>query len=38
MGFIASVGYKIGSLGAMLARPVVVKLKTKDGEVVSGDS
>ena len=38
MGFIASVGYKIGSLGAMLARPIVVKLKTKDGEVVSGDS
>jgi len=38
MGFIASIGYKIGSLGAMLARPLVVKLKTKNGEILSENS
>jgi len=38
MGFVASIGYKIGSLGAMLARPVIVKLKTKEGEIVSEDA
>lgn len=38
MGFVASIGYKIGALGAMLARPVVVKLKTPNGELVSEDS
>ena len=38
MGFIASIGYKIGSLGAMLARPVIVKLKTKNGEISTEDS
>jgi len=27
MGFIASIGYKIGSLGTLLARPINVKLK-----------
>ena len=38
MGFIASVGYKIGSLGALLARPVVVKLKTKNAEDVINEN
>ena len=27
MGFLASIGYRIGSLGAQLVRPIVVKLK-----------
>lgn len=30
MGFIASIGFKIASLGVMLVRPVVVKLKAKE--------
>lgn len=38
MGFVAGVGYKIGSLGTMLARPVIVKLKTKNSELISEDS
>ena len=29
MGFMGSVGYKLGSLGVMLLRPVVVKMKEK---------
>ena len=33
MGFIASVGAKLANIGAMLVRPIVVKLKAK--EVVS---
>lgn len=31
MGFIVSVGFKIASLGAMLVRPVNVKLRAKEG-------
>ncbi|OGM31580.1 hypothetical protein A3D00_02430 [Candidatus Woesebacteria bacterium RIFCSPHIGHO2_02_FULL_38_9] len=30
MGFLGSVGYKIASLGVMLARPIIVKLRTKE--------
>lgn len=30
MGFVASVGYKLASLGVMLVRPIVVKLKAKE--------
>ena len=30
MGFLASVGYKLASLGVMLVRPIVVKLKAKE--------
>lgn len=30
MGFIASIGYKLASLGVMLVRPIVVKLKSKE--------
>lgn len=30
MGFIASVGFKLASLGVMLVRPIVVKLKAKE--------
>jgi hypothetical protein len=30
MGFLGGIGYKIGSIGAMLVRPVVVKLKAKE--------
>lgn len=30
MGFIASMGYKLASLGVMLVRPIVVKLKAKE--------
>ncbi len=38
MGFIASIGYKIGSLGVLLARPVVVRLKASSGQVISENS
>lgn len=30
MGFIASAGFKLASLGVMLARPIVVKLRAKE--------
>jgi hypothetical protein len=30
MGFLASIGYKLASLGIMLVRPIVVKLKSKE--------
>lgn len=30
MGFLASIGYKVASLGIMMLRPVVVKLQSKD--------
>lgn len=30
MGFIVSVGYKVASLGTMLARPINVKLRAKE--------
>lgn len=33
MGFIASVGYKIASLGTQLIRPIVVKMKAKEEDV-----
>jgi hypothetical protein len=32
MGFLASIGYKLASLGIMMLRPVVVKLIGKDAE------
>ncbi len=35
MGFIASIGFKIASLGTLLVRPVVVKLKTKENSPVT---
>lgn len=38
MGFIASIGYKIGSLGVMLSRPIIVNLKSKESETQSVDS
>ncbi len=31
-GFVASVGYKLASLGVLLVRPIVVKVKEKDGK------
>lgn len=31
MGFIASIGFKIASLGTMMVRPIVVKMKTQEG-------
>lgn len=34
MGFIASGGFKLASLGVSLIRPVVIKLKAKDGTVI----
>lgn len=34
MGFMAGIGYKIGALGVMLARPIVVKLKTNEEKTV----
>ena len=30
MGFIGSIGYKLASLGIMMIRPIVVKLKAKE--------
>lgn len=33
MGFLASIGFKLATLGTMLVRPIVVKLKTKEVEV-----
>ncbi len=30
MGFIASIGFKLASLGVMMVRPIVVKLKAKE--------
>ncbi len=30
MGFIASIGFKLASLGVMLVRPIVVKLRAKE--------
>jgi len=33
MGFIASIGYKLASLGTMLVRPIVVKLKATSEEL-----
>lgn len=37
MGFVSSIGYKIASLGTMLARPIKVKLREeKEGVKASG--
>lgn len=33
MGFIASVGYKIATLGTQLIRPIVVKMRTNEDRV-----
>lgn len=34
IGFVSSFGFKISSLGVQLIRPVVVKLKAKDGSEI----
>lgn len=31
MGFLASIGFKLAQLGVQMLRPIVVKLKVKDG-------
>jgi hypothetical protein len=33
MSFIGGFGYKLANLGVLMLRPVVVKLKSKDGEI-----
>lgn len=33
MGFIASIGFRLASLGVMLVRPVVVKLRQTEGNI-----
>ncbi len=38
MGFIATIGFKIASLGTMLVRPIVVKLKAKEEIVHSSNT
>jgi len=35
MGFVAGVGQKLASLGVQLVRPIVVKLRTKEGETTA---
>lgn len=32
MGFVAQIGFKLSSIGTMLVRPIVVKLKEKSGD------
>ncbi len=34
MGFMATIGYRIAAIGAMLVRPIQVKLKVKETEIV----
>lgn len=38
MGFLATIGFKLASLGAMLVRPIVVHLKAKETVVMPEDS
>jgi len=37
MGFLVTVGYKIASVGAMLVRPIVVHLKSKEASVTDAE-
>lgn len=37
MGFVASIGYRLSTLGVQMVRPVVVKLKAKDGTEYEAD-
>lgn len=38
MGFLATIGFKLASLGTMLVRPIVVHLKAKETVVMPEDS
>lgn len=38
MGFMASIGFKIASLGVMFLRPIVVKLKAKEETLIQASS